>query len=497
MFGGVRSGAPLFEKCGKLYKQFTKRLYNQAATKKNRGFCIMKTKTNKIFCILIIMALTLSLLISGCSFQVGGGQSGTAGEHTIKSVSVDGSGNVILTLDDGSNVRMSSSDYISEGDKTVNNTSITIEGAEGMTDVVYASSKALLSAVSVYCTFTRTVTYTTGGFGFFFGGGTTQTQDQTYQSAGSGVIYKLDKEAGEAYILTNYHVVYDNNSNTQDHISDSITVYLYGSEMNGKGIKATYVGGSMYYDIAVLKISNSEILRSSAAVPATIGDSNKIVAGQTAIAVGNPEAAGISVTSGVVSVPSEYISMTGADGSTTVAFRVIRIDTAVNSGNSGGGLYNDKGELIGIVNAKTASSSVENIAYAIPTSVVRAIAENVLYYCDGENVKTVQRGYLGVTVAKTDSRAVVNTETGTVSIEETIAIDSVTAGGLAEGVLQSGDVLISLTVRGTTTMITRQYHLVDSLLDARPGDTVTLRVRRNGEEMDLNMTITEENIVSY
>ena len=99
-----------------------------------------------------------------------------------------------------------------------------------------------------------------------------------------------------------------------------------------------------------------------------------MVVGSSAIAIGNAQGLGISSTSGVVSVDSEYITMTAADGKTAVAFRVMRVDTAINSGNSGGGMYDDNGNLIGIVNAKIVYDGVENIGYAIPSNGAVSVA---------------------------------------------------------------------------------------------------------------------------
>ena len=123
----------------------------------------------------------------------------------------------------------------------------------------------------------------------------------------------------------------------------------------------------------------------------SVFDSEMINVGESAIAIGNPEGNGFSTSLGIVSVDSEYIEMTGADGVTNVEFRVMRIDTAVNGGNSGGGLFNSKGELIGIVNAKIQSTTVENIAYAIPSNLAAAVADNIIYHCLDTDVYKPQR----------------------------------------------------------------------------------------------------------
>ena len=307
----------------------------------------------------------------------------------------------------------------------------------------------------------------------------------------------MDKSEGDAFIITNYHVVYDASSNTENGISDDISVYLYGSEIEEKAIEATYVGGSLYYDIAVLQIDNSDILKASDACEVDVADSDKIVVGDSAIAIGNAQGLGISSTSGVVSVDSEHITMTAADGRTEVSFRVMRVDTAINSGNSGGGLYDDEGNLIGIVNAKIVYDGVENIGYAIPSNVAVSIAENIIDYCYGTDTERVQRALLGITVSTSDSKAIYNSETGSFTIEETVSVYEVTEGSLADGILQAEDVFVSATLNGETTEIIRQYHIIDMMLDVRVGDVVILNILRGGVEMSVSITITESCLTAY
>lgn len=373
-----------------------------------------------------------------------------------------------------------------------------VDGADGSlvitsdgSSIPAASAKGLRSAVSIVCNFQATIQQ--GGWR----PGSSSTTTQEYSSAGSGVIYQMDKADGDAFIITNYHVVYDASSNTENGISDDISVYLYGSEIEEKAIEATYVGGSLYYDIAVLQIDNSDILKESDACEIDVADSDKIVVGDTAIAIGNAQGYGISTSFGIVSVDSEYITMTAADGSTTVSFRVMRTDTAVNSGNSGGGLYDDEGNLIGIVNAKIVDDGVENIGYAIPSNVAVSIAENIIDYCYGTGEERVQRALLGITVSTSDSKAVYDSQTGSFKIEETVSVYEVAGGSLADGILQAEDVLVSATVNGNTTEITRQYHIIDMMLDVRAGDTVVLNILRDGAEMTVNIQITEDCLTAY
>ena len=367
--------------------------------------------------------------------------------------------------------------------------SLVIDGNESSVSV--ASAKGLRSAVSIVCNFQATVQQG----GWRPGYGSTTTKD--YSSAGSGVIYQLNKDEGDAFIITNYHVVYDASSNTENGISRDISVYLYGSASEENAIKATYVGGSIYYDIAVLRVEDSELLKNSNACQIDISDSDKVAVGDSAIAIGNAKGYGISVSSGIVSVDSEYITMTAADGRTEVSFRVMRVDTAVNSGNSGGGLFDGQGNLIGIVNAKIVDEGVENIGYAIPANVAVSIADNIIDYCFGTDTERVQRALIGITVNATDSKAVYNTETGCIGIQETVSVYEVSKGSLADGVLQKGDVLLSATLNGQKTEITRQYHVIDMMLDVRVGDVVVLDILRGSEKSTVQITITEDCLTAY
>ena len=337
--------------------------------------------------------------------------------------------------------------------------------------VAAASAKASLSAVSVVAS----------------------SGDSS--SAGSGVIYKYNARANGYFIITNYHVVY--NSSTRGIFKD-IQVYLYGNEYAEGAIEAEYVGGSMNYDIAVLFVENNDILKSSSVMEVSVADSNNVSIGDTAIAVGNARGEGISVTVGSISVDSENLEMLAADDKTTVVFRVMRTDAAVNRGNSGGGLYNDRGELIGIVNAKTIVDGVEGMGYAIPSTLACNVADNIIDNCFGMTNTSVKRALLGITVSISDSVAVYDSQTGKVTINETVVVMEVTSSSIVSGKLKADDVIKSITLNGKETQIvTRQHHVIDYMLQARVGDTCTLVVERNGVEKTFTFTITSSCIANY
>ena len=404
--------------------------------------------------------------------------SGCASTPEIDSARIDEHGNFIVTYSNGSEKNVGN--ISAQGD-----TSITVNQSGG--GVAAATAKGLSSAVSIKANFTKK----SGGYLPGFG-----TGSQSYYSMGSGVIYKLDKENADAFIITNYHVVYDSASNTRNGISKDIELYLYGAENGAQAISAVYVGGSMYYDIAVLRVDNAPALRGEAVSAVSVSE-KEIAVGDTAIAIGNPEGAGISATLGIISVDSEYISMTASNGTENITSRVIRVDTAVNSGNSGGGLYNSSGELIGIVNAKIVDDSVENIGYAIPSSVAIAAADNIIANCYGKDSETVKRAVLGITLETTASSAVVDDGSGSLRIIETVAVSSVESGSPAYGVLKKGDVLRSVSVGEKTVSITRRHHIIDLMLAVREGDALTITVERAGAPVDLSISIPSSAFISY
>lgn len=317
--------------------------------------------------------------------------------------------------------------------------------------------------------------------------------------SGAGVIYKLNKEEGNAYIITNFHVLYNTDKNV---VMPHIYVMLYGYENRDFAIKASYVGGSATYDIAVLKVENNGILASSDAQAIKVIDSNDLVVGTTAIAIGNPQGSGISVSEGVVSVDSEHIDMkptttknVTVDEYGMISMRVLRIDTAVNPGNSGGGLFNENGELIGIVNAKIINNNVENIGYAIPSNIAINVADNIIDNCNGTTSTSVIKCLMGVTISPITTKGIYDKESGTVKIVEEIEIQDVTSTSPLYGQLLKGDIMVSLKIRDKLYQVTRNFIPVDACLQARNGDMGEVTIIRDGVTKTFKFTFSQGVIV--
>lgn len=324
----------------------------------------------------------------------------------------------------------------------------------------------LMSTVRIYCAFSN---------------------DSSSYSAGSGVIIDLDKEQGDAIVITNYHVVY--NVESKEKISNDICLYIYGSltgldddgSIGGPhGIHATYVGGAMNYDIAVLRVDNSEILKNSIAEEAKMGDSETVTVGEKVFAIGNAQGEGISVTEGILSVESETIDLTSPDEKSVLNFRVMRTTAAINHGNSGGPLFNAKGELIGINNAKRVEESVEGMGFSLPISQVKHVVGNIL-----DNNGTVKRALFGVTIQTVDSKAVWDETRDRVKIVETLIVSDISTGSIAFGKFQLNDQIIGMEIGGEKITVERSFHMIDRMLSVRLGDEVKITVLRGGQEVEL------------
>ena len=312
--------------------------------------------------------------------------------------------------------------------------------------------------------------------------------DEEQYASGSGVIYKLDKATGDAYIITNYHVVCVDSSTQR--ISSDIRIYLSGLEYPMYALPVKYVGGSALYDIAVLKVENSAFLKATDATAAVLGNSELISVADVVMAVGNANGDGTSLTLGHVNIESEnrYVNIGAAGGS--VFMRVIRSDAAINKGNSGGGLFNDSGALVGIVTAKDQSIGADNVAYAIPINVAVCVAENIIYYCDGTNLVNGKILKLGISLEVRSASIVYDEVSGEKTKIETIAVKSVDENSIAaRSGLRVGDVIKSVSVDGRLVTVTRDYHAPEVTIDARVGSTIAYTVLRNGGEVTVYINV--------
>ena len=276
----------------------------------------------------------------------------------------------------------------------------------------------------------------------------------TSPASGSGFVYSDD-----GYILTNFHVIED---------SSSITVTLY----DGRELDAKLIGYDENNDIAVLKVEAENL------VPVVIGDSSSLNVGDSVVAIGNPLGElTFSLTAGAVSALEREVTFSGG-----TTMNLIQTDCAINSGNSGGALFNMYGEVIGITNAKYSGSSssgasIDNIGFAIPINQVRGIVDSII------EKGFIVKPYIGVSVVD------VSTETQNYGLPQGAAVRSIEEGGPAEaGGLQANDIIMQVNDR----KITGAADLKSAVTDAKPGDVLHMVLWRKGATIELDIVVGEQ-----
>ena len=280
-------------------------------------------------------------------------------------------------------------------------------------------------------------------------------QNQVESGAGSGVIISSD-----GYILTCAHVVDG---------ASSITVTI-----GDKDYTATLVGEDTTSDIAVIKIDADGL------TPATVGNSDSLKVGQSVMAVGNPLGElGGTVTGGMISALNRSVTIQGSSSVNTMS--LIQMDASVSPGNSGGGLFNMNGELVGIVNAKSSSSDAEGLGFAIPINDAIKVAQELL-----ENGYVTGRPYLGITyLAVTDAQTA--SQLG-VNAYGVYVVEVVKGGPAEKAGLQAGDRIVS--VDGNE--IASKDDLGTLMQKHAAGDTLSITIARDGQMQTVNVTLGEK-----
>ncbi len=403
-----------------------------------------------------------------------------------------------------------------------------------LTSLQATINRSLFSGVSIIANSTYEAYVQTGGF---FSNVTIEKITYNKPSSGSGVIIDVDKTTGDAYVVTNYHVVYDSQAAGDGYCTD-LNLFLYGKDKQGThytmnkqkvgtdgdgkpfnkivveadefGIKAEVVGASVTYDLALLKVTGSEIIKNSTVYAAEFTDSDIVDCGQTVYAVGNPNGWGMSVTGGIVSVDSEEVLLSLDDSISTAYYRVLRTDTPISPGNSGGGLFDINGKILGVVNSKSVAEKTENIGYAIPASTARRVIASMRYY-EGQNLPlgSIKQADFGFTVKCGGVKSYIDNATGLAKIEETLQVETVNINSLVYGsgqnTLTVGDVILKMKVTSADGAVvreeadmTRAYLLEDLSISVRAGDKVTFTALRSGntEPEEVTVTVPYDNIIT-
>ncbi len=282
---------------------------------------------------------------------------------------------------------------------------------------------------------------------------TVETADGS--GVGSGVVLDTDGN-----IITNYHV-----------IEDAVTITV---TLNGSSYEAEVVGSDTSSDLAVIRVLDAD---EDDLVPIEIGDSDDLSVGEWVMAIGSPFGNEQSVSTGIVSALYRSTALPSASGSTIYA-NMIQTDAAINPGNSGGALVNAEGQLIGINSIiESYSGSSSGVGFAIPVNYAINIANQIIA---GE---TPAHPYLGVSVSTVT--ATTASQYG-LTVSEGALINAVTEGTPAEEAgLEAGDVVTAVD----DDEVTSADSLIILLREHEIGETVTLTVVRDGEELSIDVTL--------
>ena len=324
-----------------------------------------------------------------------------------------------------------------------------------VTDVSDVVDNVLPSVVAV-------TNMTTVQYQNFFG----RTGTYESQSAGSGIIVSQDED--NIYIATNDHVVSG---------AETLTITF----VDGTSAAANIEGSDSSTDLAVVSVpldSLSSDTRSQIKV-ATIGDSDELSVGQSAIVIGNALGYGQSVSAGIISALNREVQLQNTDG-TVITNSLIQTDAAVNPGNSGGALVDMNGKVVGIVSAKYTDTDVEGMGYAIPISSAADIIQQMITQ---EVVDESESAYFGIAGADvtSDFAQQYGLPTG-------VYITQVEDGSAAdEAGLSRGDVIISFNGRDVTSM-----NQIQSMMQyIKAGTDVDITVARAADDYEeTNLTVT-------
>jgi serine protease Do len=278
-------------------------------------------------------------------------------------------------------------------------------------------------------------------------------------SEGSGIIYSSD-----GYIITNYHVIAAALSNS----TATIDITLPNQE---ESISATIVGSDKVSDLALLKIDKTGL------TAAEFGKSSDTKVGELAVAIGNPLGLNFagSVTVGYISAINRKIT---TDGRT---YNLIQTDAAINSGNSGGALVNSKGQVIGINSIKVQETGVEGLGFALPIDDVKPIIEELL------TNKKISRPYIGLSGFNLDSKTAERND-----LVAGVYVQTVGANTPAQkSGIKSGDIITAIDGQSIETM----EKLNEIKNTKKVGDKVKLKIYRQKQNIDVEVTLEEDNSV--
>ena len=315
---------------------------------------------------------------------------------------------------------------------------VSVEGSLTPSQVyaLNANAVVLISNIATYNYFGQTGTATSSGSGFFI--------------------------SADGYVVTNYHVVED---------ATSLKVTM----TDGTEYDATLIGGDQTNDVALLKVTGENFPH------VAIGDSDVMTVGDQVVAIGNPlgELTN-SLTVGYISAKDRQVTTDGTEIS------MMQTDVAINSGNSGGPLFNMQGQVVGITTAKYSGNSasgatIEGIGFAIPVNDVMDLVSDL------KEFGYVKGAYMGITISDMDEQTATLAKVYGLPVGP--IIQTVEANGAAARAgIKPGDIVMELGGKSISTVT----ELTRRLRDFQPGESSVVKIYRSGEKLELSITFGEK-----
>ncbi|MCR5656876.1 MAG: trypsin-like peptidase domain-containing protein [Butyrivibrio sp.] len=356
--------------------------------------------------------------------------------------------------DDGDAAQAQTEDF-SNDEAGISQTQVVDPSEAVVTDVTKVVAAAMPAMVSINNNYTQSAS--------FFG----QQYSEQLTASGSGII--VGSNETELLIATNHHVIEG---------ADTLEVQFADESKAGAEVKGT--NSEMDLAVIAVQLADLEPGTKSAIAIATLGDSDTLVLGEPAIAIGNALGYGQSVTTGVISAVNRTIEV---DSDSTGTF--IQTNAEINPGNSGGALLNIKGQVIGINSNKIGGSTVEGMGYAIPISIAKPIIEKLMQEETKVKVSDEEKGYLGISGVSVTSDV-----SQMYGIPQGVYIANVTSGGGAEAAgLKEGDIIVEFEGYEISSM----EDLKNRLEYYAKGSTVNVKIMRQAEggyaEQEIQITL--------
>jgi serine protease Do len=386
---------------------------------KNRMSGAMKGLVISCICLSLILGIAAGSLISSYVFRSSYKDSDGSDSQGSQSI--------------GSNI---SPDKNSSGNSTSGFLTYAIEDKDtSPLSTAEIAAKCGVSVVEI-----RTETVTTGKW----------MQEYITEGAGSGVILTQD-----GYIVTNNHVIENANK---------IKVTL----QDGTDYDAVLIGTDEKSDIALIKIEASNL------TPASVGDSDKLVVGEKAVAIGNPLGElGGTVTDGIISALDREVTIDG------IKMSLLQTNAAINPGNSGGGLFNGAGNLIAIVDAKSSGEGIEGLGFAIPVNDMAAVVQQLMDYGYVKGYTDTGMTFIDITDTLTAMQYRVNSLG--------VYVLKVSGENALDAGFQSGDLVTKVDGQEVSTSGD-----IDTVISAHSvGDQIEFEVYRSRGDLTLTLTLTE------